>query len=197
MATKVGNPFKVRDVSTAIRAGRRIHLWQAIVGVAAAIGLLSFVVVLPPGSGEIAVASASVQPLDVPPAGPLPPPPDLVAQGLAAATQALQNMPVPPGVQQNLASAMGGLQNLPANGGDAPSSDDDIDNSQEAEQQEAEQQQQDEWDQTQEQLNSDQQNDEQAELNAQQQAQEQNDEAQREADEGLQQAQQTEINANQ
>ncbi|MEZ0052482.1 hypothetical protein ABIA30_003500 [Mycobacterium sp. MAA66] len=197
MATTVGDHTNVGRVSATSRTHRRFHAKRVGIGVAATVGLL-FTAVLPLNAGEMAVASASVRPMDVPPPVPVPgPTPGSVAQNLATAGQALQSLPLPPNVQQDLAAALAGIPNPAGISDDAAPSDDDVDNSQAEEQQQAEQQQQDQWDQQQEQLNIDQQNDEQAELNSEQQAQEQNDAAQQQVDEGIQQAQQDEINANQ
>ncbi len=156
---------------------------SAVVALAASTAMLAFVVVLPPGAGEIAVASASVGAVhsDAPAPPPLPP-----------------GLPGP--VAQDYATVMQVLQNLPANGDDATSGDDDGDvdtTAQQGDQQLQDQLNQNQSDQQQNQLNSDQMVQQQNLLNSEQLSQEQNDQAQQQVDEGLQQAQQDEIDANQ
>jgi hypothetical protein len=76
------------------------------VAVPAIIAALAFVDVLPPGTSEIAVASASVGTLDSAPDGPMPPPVPMPP-------------PLPPGpLAQDFAAAMQALQNLAGNGDD-------------------------------------------------------------------------------
>jgi hypothetical protein len=153
---------------------------RAVLALTASAATLVFVAVLPPGAGEIAVASASVQTVDS--AGPMPLPP---------------GTPAP--VAQDFATAMQTLQSALGNGDDVTPSDDDddFDTTQQEEQDEQAQQQQDDSDQLQNQLNTMQLNNEEMQQQSEEQAQEQNDEAQQQVDDGLQQAQQDEIDAGQ
>jgi type IV secretory pathway VirB10-like protein len=183
MATGVERRINLCDVSAAVRARRRSRLLHAVVAVPAIIAALAFVDVLPPGTSEIAVASASVGTLDSAPDGPMPPPVPMPP-------------PLPPGpLAQDFAAAMQALQNLAGNGDDVTPSndDDDFDASQAQEQQ----QQQDQFDQIQTQLNTNELNRDQADSDSEQPTQEQNDEAQQQVDNSEQQAQQTEIDAGQ
>jgi hypothetical protein len=185
MATGVERRINLCDVSAAVRARRRSRLLHAVVAVPAIIAALAFVDVLPPGTSEIAVASASVGTLDSAPDGPMPPPVPMPP-------------PLPPGpLAQDFAAAMQALQNLAGNGDDVTPSndDDDFDASQAQEQQQ--QQQQDQFDQIQTQLNTNELNRDQADSDSEQPTQEQNDEAQQQVDNSEQQAQQTEIDAGQ
>jgi hypothetical protein len=185
MATGVERRINLCDVSAAVRARRRSRLLHAVVAVPAIIAALAFVDVLPPGTSEIAVASASVGTLDSAHDGPMPPPVPLPP-------------PLPPGpLAQDFAAAMQALQNLAGNGDDVTPSndDDDFDASQAQEQQQ--QQQQDQFDQIQTQLNTNELNRDQADSDSEQPTQEQNDEAQQQVDNSEQQAQQTEIDAGQ
>jgi type IV secretory pathway VirB10-like protein len=187
MATGVERRINLCDVSAAVRARRRSRLLHAVVAVPAIIAALAFVDVLPPGTSEIAVASASVETLDSAHDGPMPPPVPVPP-------------PLPPGpLAQDFAAAMQALQNLAGNGDDVTPSDDDddFDTSQAQEQQQEEQQQQDQFDQTQNQLNTNELNQDQADSDSEQQTQEQNDESQQQVDNSEQQAQQTEIDAGQ
>jgi hypothetical protein len=189
MATSVVGRINLRGVSAAVRARRRSRLLHAVVAVPAIIATLAFVDVLPPGTSEIAVASASVGTLaaDGPMPSPVPMPPPLPP-----------GLPVPAPVAQDFATAMQALQNLAGNGDDvAPSDDgDDFDTSQAQDQQQQElQQQQDQ--QIQNQLNTNQVIQNQDNLDSEQLTQEQNDEAQQQFDNGEQQAEQTEIDAGQ
>src|ERR1700722_8573362 len=105
MQTGAAGGTTFRDVSTAVRASSlRLRQVQAVVGVAAVIGFLAFVDVLPPGTGEIAVASASTQ--DSAPDAPMPPPGPPAPPGA----------PAPAPVAPDVATAVHALQNL----GDAP-----------------------------------------------------------------------------
>jgi hypothetical protein len=189
MATSVGGRSNLRDVSAAVRARRRSRLLHAVVAVPAIIAALAFVDVLPPGTSEIAVASASVGTLaaDSPMPSPVPMPPPLPP-----------GLPVPAPVAQDFATAMQALQNLAGNGDDvAPSDDgDDFDTSQAQDQQQQDlQQQQDQ--QIQNQLNTNALIQNQDNLDSEQLTQEQNDEAQQQFNDGEQQAEQTEIDAGQ
>jgi hypothetical protein len=159
---------------------------QAVIALTASTAMLAFVVALPPGTGEIAVASASVGTQDLPANGPMPPP-----------FPALPPLPAP--IAQDVATGMQQLQNLAENGDGVTPSDDggDFDTTEAQEQEQQQQLDQDQSDQLQNQLNTNQLNDEQNQLNSQQLAQDQNDEAQQQVDDGLQQAQQDEINAGQ
>jgi hypothetical protein len=189
MATGVERRINLCDVSAAVRARRRSRLLHAVVAVPAIIAALAFVDVLPPGTSEIAVASASVGTLaaDSPMPSPVPMPPPLPP-----------GLPVPAPVAQDFATAMQALQNLAGNGDDvAPSDDgDDFDTSQAQDQQQQDlQQQQDQ--QIQNQLNTNAVIQNQDNLDSEQLTQEQNDEAQQQVDNSEQQAQQTEIDAGQ
>jgi hypothetical protein len=190
MATNVEGRISLRDVSAPVRARRRSRLLHAVVAVPAIIAALAFVDVLPPGTSEIAVASASVGtlPADGPMPSPVPMPP-LLPPGL----------PVPAPVVQDFATAMQALQNLAGNGDDvAPSDDvDDFDTSQAQDQQQQEELQQQQDQQIQNQLNTNAVIQNQDNLDSQQLTQEQNDEAQQQVDDGEQQAEQTEIDAGQ
>jgi hypothetical protein len=181
MATSVVGRINLRDVSAAVRARRRSRLLHAVVAVPAIIAALAFVDVLPPGTSEIAVASASVGTLaaDSPMPSPVPMPPPLPP-----------GLPVPAPVAQDFATAMQALQNLAGNGDDvAPSDDgDDFDTFQAQDQQQELQQQQDQ--QIQNQLNTNAVIQNQDNLDSEQLAQQQ-------FNDGEQQAEQTEIDAGQ
>jgi hypothetical protein len=128
MATGVEGRINLCDVSAAVRARRRSRLLHAVVAVPAIIAALAFVDVLPPGTSEIAVASASVGTLDSAPNGPMPPPVPMPP-------------PLPPGpLAQDFTAALQALQNLAGNGDDVtpPDDDDDFDTSQAREQQQEE-----------------------------------------------------------
>ena len=191
MATSVVGRINLRDVSAAVRARRRSRLLHAVVAVPAIIAALAFVDVLPPGTSEIAVASASVGTLaaDGPMPSPVPMPPPLPPA-----------LPVPAPVAQDFATAMQALQNLAGNGDDvAPSDDsDDFDTSQAQDQQQQQQELQQQQDQQiQNQLNTNAVIQNQDNLDSEQLTQEQNDEAQQQFNDGEQQAEQTEIDAGQ
>jgi len=188
MATSVVGRINLRDVSAAARARRRSRLLHAVVAVPAIIATLAFIDVLPPGTSEIAVASASVGTLAAD--GPMPSP-------VPMPTPFPPGLPVPAPVAQDFATAMQALQNLAGNGDDVALSDDgdDFDTSQAQDQQQELQQQQDQ--QIQNQLNTSQVIQNQNNLDSEQLTQEQNDEAQQQVDDGEQQAEQTEIDAGQ
>jgi len=188
MATSVVARINLRDVSAAVRARRRSRLLHAVVAVPAIIATLAFIDVLPPGTSEIAVASASVGTLAAD--GPMPSP-------VPMPTPFPPGLPVPAPVAQDFATAMQALQNLAGNGDDVALSDDgdDFDTSQAQDQQQELQQQQDQ--QIQNQLNTNQVIQNQNNLDSEQLTQEQNDEAQQQVDDGEQQAEQTEIDAGQ
>jgi len=160
------------------------RLRRAALALTASAAMLTFVAVLPPGAGEIAVASASVQTVDS-----------------TTDVPALPALPpgTPPAVAQDFGAAMQTLQDALGDGGDVTPSDDsdDFDTTQQEEQDDEAQQQQDDDDQMQNQLNQMMLNNEEMQQQEDEQAQEQNDEAQQQVDEGLQQAQQDEQEAGQ
>jgi hypothetical protein len=76
MATGVEGPINDRDVGT---ARGRLRLRRAVVAVGAMVAVMAFVDVLPPGTTDIAVASAST--LHSVPYGPMPPPGPMPSAG--------------------------------------------------------------------------------------------------------------------